>query len=102
MSRIYPSGAQKRQRKEKVKSMQGSMDRFLIKPANPKESGITDDEFEDPMEDENGNNAENVNEEDKEADIEHDGNLGEKGNEDVNDQENREKSRILDIYDPGN
>ncbi|XP_013601244.1 PREDICTED: uncharacterized protein LOC106344520 [Brassica oleracea var. oleracea] len=75
-----------------VKSMQGSMDRFLVKSANLNESGRSGDEFDDPMEDENEINDEDVNEEDKEVEddvtdvTEEDDNLSEKENEDVNDQ----------------
>ena len=67
--RIYLSRAQKRQRKEKsdalMRSIQGSMDRFLVQPANLNESDRSNDEFDDPMEDEKEINDETINEEDK-------------------------------------
>lgn len=95
-TRSCASGAKKRQKKDRVdalvKSMQGSMDRFLVKSANLNESGRSGDEFDDPMEDENEINDEDVNEEDKEVEddvtdvTEEDDNLSEKENEDVNDQ----------------
>ncbi|XP_056864601.1 uncharacterized protein LOC108851191 [Raphanus sativus] len=110
--RIYLSGAQKRQRKEKAdaltRSMQGSMDRFLVQqPANLNESDRGNDDFDDPMEDEKEINDEDVNEEEKknednvDVDIDGDENLSEKENYDVNDQDNTDIGRILDIYDPG-
>ncbi|XP_024016348.1 zinc finger MYM-type protein 5-like [Eutrema salsugineum] len=116
--RTYPSGAKKRQKKQKdeayLRSVQGSIHKFLIKPStgNPTESVRIDDEFDDLMGDENKQDAENVNREDENIDIEEDEDPGEEENEDVNDHENMnldsenaefaENQRILDIYDPGN
>uniref|UniRef100_A0A0D3E180 DUF4371 domain-containing protein n=1 Tax=Brassica oleracea var. oleracea TaxID=109376 RepID=A0A0D3E180_BRAOL len=111
--RIYLSRAQKRQRKEKsdalMRSIQGSMDRFLVQPANLNESDRSSDEFDDPMEDEKEINDETINEEDKKnednvnVEIEEDENLSIKENHDVNDhQDSTDIGRILDIYDPGN
>lgn len=111
--RIYLSRAQKRQRKEKadalMRSIHGSMDRFIVQPANLNESDRSSDEFDDPMEDEKKINDETINEEDKKnednvnVDIEEDENLSIKENHDVNDhQDSTYVDRILDIYDPGN